>query len=255
MLSPGIWGIIKAIYKEGTRSSGHETMAYTILKPERSRPIRGLLFDMDGLVLDSECLYTRFWQEAAQQLGYPMTRQQALGMRSLDHVLGQRYLEQCFGPGICHEEVRQLRVWLMDAWIDQHGVAPKPGILPLLDYLRDRHLPCAITTSSPPDRVKAHLTPLGLYDRFDRLCSGCQVAHGKPEPDIYLFGAAQLGLDPADCLALEDSPAGIEAAYRAGCLPVVIPDQDQPGPETLARCFARADTLADLCPLLDQLNP
>ena len=229
-------------------------MAYDILKPDQLRPIKGVLFDMDGLVLDTEKLYTRFWMEAANELGWPMTWEQSLGMRSLNSRLGQAYLESCFGPGIDYETVRAVRIRRMDAWIAAHGVEAKPGIRELLDYLHARRIPCAITTSSPLDRVKAHLTPLGLYDRFDRLCSGYEVAHGKPEPDIYLYGASCIGVDPGACLALEDSPAGIESAFRAGCLPVIIPDQDQPSAETLARSFAKADSLADLCGLLDRMN-
>ena len=229
-------------------------MSYEILKPNLCRSIRGVLFDMDGLVLDSEKLYTRFWMEAVQALGYPMTWNQALGLRSLNHVLGQRYLESCFGPGIDYGRAREIRIQRMDAWINLHGVEPKPGIYPLLNHLHACHIPCAITTSSPPERVKAHLTPLGLYDRFDRLCSGYEVAHGKPEPDIYLYGAACLGLEPGSCLALEDSPAGIESACRAGCLSVVIPDQDAPGQATLSRSFARADSLSDVIDLLTDLN-
>ena len=229
-------------------------MAYEILKPDRIRPVRGVLFDMDGLVLDSEKLYTRFWMEAARELGWPMTWEQSLGMRSLNKLWGQRYLEQCFGPGIDYETVRAVRIRRMDAWIAEHGVDPKPGVRELLDFLHAQKIPCAITTSSPLERVKAHLEPLGLYDQFDELCSGYEVKQGKPAPDIYLYGARRIGIDPADCLALEDSPAGIESAFRAGCLPVVIPDQDQPGAEVLERSFARADSLADLVELIGRVN-
>ena len=229
-------------------------MAYEILKPALARPVRGVLFDMDGLVLDSEKLYTRFWREALEELGHPMTWEQALGMRSLDHSCGQAYLDRCFGPGLDYQAARAIRIRRMDAWIEVHGVDPKPGIAALLDHLSAHHIPCAITTSSPPDRVRAHLTPLGLYDRFDKHCSGYEVAHGKPEPDIYLYGAAQLGLAPGDCLALEDSPAGIESASRAGCLSVVVPDQDAPDAATLSRSFARADSLVDVIDLLEELR-
>ena len=229
-------------------------MAYQILQPARCQPVQGVLFDMDGLVLDTEKLYTCFWIEAAQELGYPMSWQQALGMRSLNRVWGQQYLEKLFGPEVSYLAMREVRIRRMDAWIAAHGVEAKPGVRQLLDYLKARHIPCAITTSSPAQRVKDHLSPLGLYDFFDKICSGYEVEHGKPAPDIYLYGAASLGLAPGSCLALEDSPTGIESAFRAGCLPVVVPDLDEPGAETLAKSFARVDTLADICEMLDQLN-
>ena len=105
-------------------------MAYEILKPGMGRPVQGVLFDMDGLVLDTECLYTRFWQEAAQELGYPMTRQQALGMRSLNRIWGQQHLERCFGPGVDYETMRRVRVRRMDARLRLHPVGGDPGIHP-----------------------------------------------------------------------------------------------------------------------------
>ena len=227
-------------------------MAYEIFR--EGRPVKGVLFDMDGLVLDSEILYTRFWREAVEELGWPMSWEQALGMRSLNHDRGQAYLSSLFGPGIDYKQARAIRIRRMDAWIDEHGVAPKPGVRALLSDIHRRGLPCAITTSSPPERVRDHLSPLGLYDQFDAICTVHQVARGKPEPDIYLFGAETLGLRAEDCLALEDSPAGIESASRAGCMAVVVPDQDQPGETILAKCFARADSLGDVCGILKALN-
>lgn len=214
------------------------------------RPIRGVLFDMDGLVLDSEKLYTRFWMEAACDLGYPMTLEQALGMRSLNRDAGQQKLWEYFGPGISYPQVRSRRIELMDAYIAEHGIDPKPGIFELLDYLNKHNIACAITSSSPMENIRRHLSAHGLLHRFDRLCSGYEVPNGKPAPDIYLHGAAALGLKPEECLALEDSPTGILSAFRAGCLPVMIPDQDQPDSATTALLFAKADSLSDVITLL-----
>ena len=227
-------------------------MALTIYKPEwgAKRPIRGVLFDMDGLVLDSERLYTRFWMEALRAKGYAVTLEQALQLRSLNREAGQAKLEELFGPGISFQEVRALRIELMDVYIEAHGIAPKPGIFELLAHLKVNGILCAITSSSPMENIHRHLSENGLLHSFDKLCSGYEVPNGKPAPDIYLYGAAQLGLRAEDCLALEDSPAGIESAYRAGCLPVMIPDQDQPGERTLPMLYAKADSLEDVIELL-----
>lgn len=213
-------------------------------------PIRGALFDMDGVVLDTEKLYARFWQAAAVDLGYPMTFEQALGMRSLSRTAGQAKLESYFGSGISIEEVRARRIELMDAYIDSNGVEPKSGINELLDELDRRGIPRAITTSSPMERVKRYLEPLGLLSRFDKICTGYDVAKGKPEPDIYLYGAESLGLRPEECLAIEDSPAGILSASRAGCRVVMVPDMDQPDDDTQKLLYAKADSLTDVMELL-----
>lgn len=226
-------------------------MGYTIYNQKaQSLPVRGVLFDMDGVVLDTEKLYARFWREAAAALGHDMSYEQALGMRSLSSTAGQAQLERYFGKGVSRAEFRAKRIELMDAYIDVHGVDLKPGIIELLEHLEEAGIPAAITTSSPLERVRRYLGPHGLLDRFARLCSGAEVAHGKPEPDIYLYGAACLGFKPEECLAIEDSPAGVLSAYRAGCKTVMVPDLDQPDAETEKLLFAKADSLLDVITLI-----
>lgn len=226
-------------------------MAVTLYHPQWKREIiRGILFDMDGLVLDTEKLYTRFWMESARDLGYPMTFQQALGLRSLNRTAGQEKLTEYFGPGISYTEVRNHRIELMDVYIEKYGIDVKPGIFELMDYLQANGIASAITSSSPMENIRRHLSAHDLLHRFDKLCSGYDVPNGKPEPDIYLYGAASLSLRPEECLALEDSPTGILSACRAGCLPVMIPDQDQPDENTVSLLYARADSLADVIFLL-----
>ena len=226
-------------------------MALTLYHPEWGRhPIRGVLFDMDGLVLDSEVLYTRFWREAAAALGYTMTVEQSLGMRSLGKKLGQPYLESLFGPGIDYTQLRNKRVELMDAYVNAHGIAPKPGIYDLLDYMQEKGIAAAITSSSPMESIEKHLSAVNLLHRFQKLCSGHNIPNGKPAPDIYLLGAAELGLKPEECLALEDSPTGILSAHRAGCLSVMVPDLDQPDEATTQLLYAKADSLTDVIGLL-----
>ena len=221
-------------------------MSIEIYKKEATPVIRGVLFDMDGLVLDTEKLYTRFWTEACHFYGYPMTREQALQMRAANSHVGAENLHRFFGPDIDYKTIRAKRIELMDAFIAQHGVEPKPGIFELMDFLEDRGIPAAITSSSPVERIREHLSSLGLYHRFAKICSGYDVPWGKPAPDIYLHGAASLGLPPENCLALEDAPLGIEAAFRAGCVPVMIPDQDPPDERTRQMLHAKADSLSDI---------
>lgn len=227
-------------------------MSFEILNDREDCRIRGVLFDMDGVILDTEKLYTRFWQEAANALGYPMTKEQALGMRSLNREAGQAKLSEYFGPDISHPEVRAKRIELMNAYVQEHGVEPKPGVGEILGFLKEQGIPCAITTSSPLERVERYLGRLGYLELFDKICTGYEVAHGKPEPDIYIYGAESLGLKPEECLAVEDSLAGITSAYRAGCATVMIPDQDPPTEQMLPMLYAKADRLTDLIDLLQR---
>lgn len=214
--------------------------------------ITAVLFDMDGLVLDTEKLYTRFWQEAAKELGYPMTREQALGLRSLSRGAGVAKMQSYFGESVDYSAIRTKRIELMDAFIKREGVEVKAGIHELLEFLRERGIKTAITTSSPLERTVSYLTEVGLQNSFDELISGYMVEHGKPEPDIYLYAAGKLGVEPRNCMVLEDSPAGILAAHRAGCLPVMIPDQDEPDEETTGLLYAKVENLKAVISLFMQ---
>ena len=223
---------------------------YQILQADRREKVCGVLFDMDGVVIDSERLFTRFWMESAADLGFPMTREQALQLRSLRREQGIEKMEAFFGPAANFDEIRAHRIELMEAHIARHGVDEKPGIRKLLALLKEKDIPCAITSSSALAVVRERLGRLGILDGFTALCSGKDVPNGKPFPDIYLAGAAAIGVAPEMCLAIEDSPTGLEAAWRAGCMGVFVPDQDQPDDVTLSRCFARADSLLDVMELL-----
>ena len=216
--------------------------------------IKGILFDMDGVVLDTEKLYTRFWQEAAQYFGYPMTKEQALGMRSLNRGAGVAKMQSYFGEAVDYEAIRNKRMELMDAFVKKEGVEIKPGIHELLDYLDEKNMKRAIATSSPLERTRLYLSSVGLEERLDELVSGYMVEKGKPEPDIYLYAASKLGLAPEECMVLEDSPTGILAAYRAGCVPVMVPDQDQPDEETKKMLYAVAESLKEVAKLLRNVS-
>ena len=224
-------------------------MALNILKNDEAR-VLGVLFDLDGVVIDSESLYTRFWMAAAGDLGFPMTREQALQMRSLNPGLARSKIESFFGKEADYAAIRAHRIELMNAHVEAHGVDEKPGIRALLALLKEKNIPCAITSSTAVPVIRQHLGRLGLLEGFTALCSGKDVPRGKPAPDTYLAGAAALGLKPENCLAIEDSPTGVEAAWRAGCRTIIVPDQDQPDEVTLSRCFARADSLFDVMELV-----
>ena len=229
-------------------------MAYEVYKTQWSRPVKAVLFDMDGLVLDTEKLYSRFWMEACHFYGFPMTYPQSLCMRALNAQLGEAKLKEFFGDTIDYPTVRSKRIELMERYVNECGVDLKPGIRELLQWMQEKGIPGAIASSSPVPRIRKHLAFHGLDGAFTALCSARDVAKGKPEPDIYLHAAATLGFQPEECLALEDSPTGIRSAASAGCLTVMIPDQDQPPEEIKALLYSKADSLKDIIDLLENLT-
>lgn len=193
-----------------------------------SRNINGVIFDMDGLMLDTEKLLVRFWKEAAAEYGYSMTDHNVFEIRSLSRKYSVLLLKNIFGEEFPFSEVRNRRIVLMNDYIDKYGFEVKKGLYELLDYLKVKDYRIAVATATDRERAESYLKKIDVYSYFDAVICGDMVVNGKPEPDIYLTAAGKLGLLPEKCAAFEDSPNGIRSAYAAGCKVIMIPDLTQP---------------------------
>lgn len=216
--------------------------------------INGLIFDMDGLMVDTEKLLTRFWREAAAFYGWEMTQAHVLGIRSLAGKYAAPKLQREIAPDFDYAKVRLKRIELMNAYIAEHGIEKKPGLDELIAYGRESGLRLAVATATDDLRAKLYLESIGVYDFFDKVIGGNMVKSSKPDPDIYLTASAELGLPPEECIALEDSPNGIKSAKGAGCVPIFVPDLSQPDPDTARLMFACCETLAQVIPVIEELN-
>jgi HAD superfamily hydrolase (TIGR01509 family) len=216
--------------------------------------IRGVIFDMDGTILDTEKLYCGFAVKAANELGYPMTMAQALQFRSSSKSLGQQILKDLFGPEADYIAVRSLRVAMTEEFIAANGIEVKPGAGELLDALRERKILTAIATAAPMERAQRYLAQTGLLEKFDQIVCTGNVKNGKPAPDVYLYASERLGLAPGECIAVEDSPRGVESAFRAGCFSVMVPDLDQPSEETKQFIHAKLKNLGQILDLIQYMQ-
>ncbi len=208
--------------------------------------IKAVISDMDGVILDSEKLYVRFWCEAGKFYGHPMRTEHALAIRSMARPLAEQKLKSFFGEDFDYYAVHAKRVELMDKYIAEFGIEPKSGAKELLSYLKANGYKVALATATAQDRAKGYLEQLDLLKYFDKVVSAKMVEHGKPAPDIYLYAAKQLGEKPEDCLALEDSPNGIISAANAGCKTVMVPDLDEPTNEIMPYLFDVAHGLGEV---------
>jgi HAD superfamily hydrolase (TIGR01509 family) len=203
-----------------------------------------VVFDMDGLMLDTEPLAARAWTDAAAVLGVPFDP--AVNVRLIGRTAPDcmAILREHHGAGYPVEEL--MRAWAVayDAIIAREGVALKPGLAELLAWLGDERIPAAVATSTRRVRAQAKLVQTGLFERFAALVGGDEVARGKPAPDIYVEAAARLAVAPEHCVALEDSEPGFVAAESAGMVPIMVPDLVPPSPALRAR---RPLVLATLC--------
>ena len=208
--------------------------------------IKAVIFDMDGLILDTEKLLVKYWCQAANEAGFPMQREHALNIRSLARKFAIPYLQGIFGEEFDYVKIRSRRMELMKQHISEHGLETKPGIAELLDYLDSKGIPAAIATATDIQRTEDYLGQVGLLGRFSRIVCAAMVENGKPKPDIYLYACEQIGEAPADCIAVEDSPNGVRSATDAGIRTVMVPDLAEPDADTAKRIAAKAGTLFDI---------
>lgn len=208
--------------------------------------IKAVIFDMDGLILDTEKLLVKYWCQAANEAGFPMQKEHALNIRSLARKFAIPYLQGEFGENFDYVSIRSRRMELMSQALERDGLQLKKGIRELLEYLKQSGIPSAIATATDYERAKAYLTRAGVFDSFDKIVCATMVESGKPAPDIYLYAAEQLGLSPCECMALEDSPNGVRSAAAAGCVTVMVPDLTQPDEDLGRLIFAKADSLLDV---------
>lgn len=213
--------------------------------------IQAVVFDMDGVIFDTEPLLTRFWCQAANDFGFPMTTEQALKLRSLAKRYAEPMLKEWFGDSFNYRKVRARRIDLMEDYIEENGLKTKPYLDILLDYLDRNGYKKAIATSTDFDRATTYLQSSGLEKRFDAICCGPCVEHGKPKPDIYIYTAERLGLKPKQCLAIEDSPNGIISAHDAGAYTVMIPDLTPPTKELWKLIYRKCSDLLGVIGVLE----
>ena len=208
--------------------------------------IAAVIFDMDGLLLDSEQLAYDIGRQVSLDLGIPWTHEaamQLIGRNSREH---EAVLKAAFGedyPLAAHQAEFGRRY---EALIATGTIPLKPGVHALFDVLEARGIARGVATSTRRSRALPKLEHVGLLARIDVVVAGDEVSRGKPAPDIYQAAAARLGVAPARCLALEDSNAGVRAAHAAAMAVVMVPDLLEPAEDVLAAGIPVARSLLDI---------
>ncbi|MBR1674281.1 MAG: HAD family phosphatase [Eubacterium sp.] len=202
-----------------------------------------MIFDMDGTLLDTERIYQKYWRIAAEELGYKLTDEQFLSLRSLGHQFSPGRFKEMTGDEEAFVKIRTRRKEIMEPYMKSIEIPLKPYVKEALEKFRKAGIKLAIATATNEELTAEYLGRAGLREYFDEIICAVMVKTGKPAPDIYLYACERLGIEPGDAFAVEDAPNGVISASTAGCRTIMIPDLTEPDEELMKRIEYRADNL------------
>lgn len=211
-----------------------------------------IIFDMDGLMFDTEKMSFISWRDAAARYGYQIDNEIFCKTIGANMIRTKDIYLNHFGSGFPIEQIISERVRILEEIIRLEGVHVKKGLYDLLDYLEQSSIKKAVATSTSRNRAMNLLKTAGIDSCFDYVLCGDEIEKSKPDPEIFLKVSDKLECYPKKCLVLEDSEAGIEAAYKAGMVPIMIPDMKEPNELTQMLIFKKMDNLLDVKCFLEE---
>lgn len=216
--------------------------------------LRGVIFDMDGLMFDTEALNMRSWMEAGRKFGYDITEDMIHAHIGANLARTRELMAEHCGADFPFDDVRAERIRLSFDYISENGMPEKSGLNELLSWIDANGIKSAIATSSERSFVDYYLSHSTITHKFDAVVTGDMVKRSKPAPDIFLKAVEELNLTPADCVVLEDSHSGIRAAHASGARPIMVPDLLPPVPEIASLAYRVVNSLNDVIALLTELK-
>ena len=186
--------------------------------------VSGIIFDMDGVLIDSERQSNEGWLWAAEQLGVDMPMWLIDSFKGAPAELCCKFFDDYYKGVIDYWEAKELRTQHVYKIRETEGIPVKKGVKDIFEYIRNNGLKCAVATSTRRESAEKTLHEIGVWDYLDAVVYGDEVEHGKPEPDIFLRAAKAIGVNPSEAVVVEDSINGIKAGYAAGMRVVHIPD-------------------------------
>ena len=214
--------------------------------------IKAVVFDVDGLMIDTERLWVESMMEAGKQLNYNYDEKYIISIAGLRKDLYDAQLSQYMGECFDVEKVREIACKIFDYKLENGQLKSRPGVKELISYLKKKRLTLAIASSSTKEEVEYRLNLIGVDIKlFDNIIGGDMVKKAKPDPEVYLKSCQVLGIEPKFVMALEDSEFGIEAAGRAGLVPIHIPDLKPSTDKTRQYAYKTFESLFDVIDLFE----
>lgn len=214
----------------------------------------GVIFDMDGVIFDTEALILSCWMHVGERYGITGLEQvfrQCIGVNQTEtRNIVRRHLGEAFD----YERLRRETSLLFHKKTDECGIPVKPGVRELLEYLEENGYRIGLASSTRREVVGQQLGAAGLLPFFQVIVGGDMVRHSKPHPEIYERACQELGVDPAQTYAIEDSLHGVHAAYSAGMKVLMVPDLQEPDEETKQIAFAVYPSLVEALGFFQQIT-
>ncbi len=214
--------------------------------------IKGIIFDMDGLMFDTERIALNVWNQVWESEGIDPDCPELGDMHGITVREAAVRYEKAFHGTVDYYELRKKKQALMEEYIHTYGLPVKKGLYELLAYLKERKYKIAIATSTMEKEAVLYLKMAQVTEYFDGRVFGDMVEHGKPDAEIFCRAAEQLRLKPEECMVLEDSWNGLRGALAGGFHAVMIPDQQKPQPKLSKQLTAVCDSLLDVPYLLEK---
>lgn len=214
--------------------------------------IRNIVFDMDGVLIDSEALILDAWKEVAAREGISDIEHTLLQCIGITAPETEALFFRTYGKDFPYETYKEMASFIFQQKIRETGLPVKTGVYELFTFLKENNYKIGLASSTREEVVRREMESIGLLDYFHVIVCGDMVSHSKPHPEIYLKSCELLGVAPSECYAVEDSPNGIRSCRRAGMKPLMVPDLIKPDEEIKGLLYREFQTLLDVRNFLRQ---
>lgn len=212
--------------------------------------INTVIFDMDGLMFDTESVFVKACDYAGEKIGVGKAGYMVMKTLGCNIGMSRKIWLDEFGDKYDEDDLRFHTKAFLEIYYKENDIAVKKGLYELLEFLKEKKYKCCVASSTNEREVRKYLKDAKVLEYFSGIVCGDMVEQSKPNPEIYLKACSLMEENSSDCLALEDSKNGILSAYRAGCKTIMIPDLWQPDEEVESILYAKVQCLSDVIGIL-----